>query len=83
MPRSRRIYIVQSNILNVPVAAFTVKHEMLDWLERNHARAVRIYVLGDNVDEGVVIRAWSPEVLGESIILRPIHVTETDLWEEA
>lgn len=33
-----------------PVAAFTVKHEMESWLERNHANYT-IYRIGDGIHQ--------------------------------
>jgi hypothetical protein len=35
MARSTYVYVVISNDNGLPVAGFTVKHEMKTWLERN------------------------------------------------
>jgi hypothetical protein len=51
MARSTYVYVILNH--DIPVAGFTVKHEMMTWLERHQGRFV-IYRLSDGDHRPVV-----------------------------
>jgi hypothetical protein len=49
MPRSNAIWVVMRLHSAIPVAAFTVKHELITWLDRNNTACQhRVFRLLDN-----------------------------------
>ena len=66
MARAHNVYVVMRQSL--PIAGFTVKHEMVAWLERRAKKRplrtpVRIYRLGDNDDEKEPVMLLEKELL--------------------
>lgn len=60
MARSTYVYVVV--VLDTPIAAFTVKHELLSWLNRHPLKDARVWRVHDNT-HGEPITDISEDVL--------------------